>query len=502
MRTNLKNEAGGGGKLSLTRLKLTLVALAGLFASCVTEGPDVSPKVSPEAEAIDQFTIPVEKALDEMYDLMDVLYGAGTRAASREIATVETLKGSSIAGNLTRSSGGTLPENLLYVVNFTNNGGFAVLGADQTMDPVYCVTESGSFDMGTMQGFLSGMQGPSVSGPATLDPFQPFDPDGPGMEIALPEWYMAYYMYLVLGYDDDTLDVTGIPINTGNGVPEYPKISSSAGPWEDDVTEIIGPMLTTRWNQGNPYNMHCPQDGEEYSDAGCVAIALAQIIAYNEKPAPSAFGSNVTMSWDEIKAPNYNDRDIYGWYNSDPPLPGTEGYEPAHQLGMIIRKIGNKVDMNYSANGSGGSEKDAKKYLEDLGYDSVDLSNEYDYGDIEYMLYGDRPAYISAFRRDAKNKGHAWVIDGLAKQYRTITTTVVDLVPTGSGGFRQQTTVHTSKVSRVLMHCNFGWGGTSDGYYLSNVFDAKTGPVVDDDDDPGTSGGLYNIDHSMILYKK
>ncbi len=57
-------------------------------------------------------------------------------------------------------------------------------------------------------------------------------------------------------------------------------------------------------------------------------------------------------------------------------------------------------------------------------------------------------------------------IDGYMEQTRTITK------PTS-----------TSTETRKLMHCNFGWQGDCDGYYVSDVFDLDEGPVETEDGD-------------------
>ena len=39
-------------------------------------------------------------------------------------------------------------------------------------------------------------------------------------------------------------------------------------------------MLKTQWNQGAPYNCKCPSDGTKTVVAGCVPVALAQVLNY------------------------------------------------------------------------------------------------------------------------------------------------------------------------------------------------------------------------------
>ncbi len=48
--------------------------------------------------------------------------------------------------------------------------------------------------------------------------------------------------------------------------------------------EEIGPLLTSHWHQGDPYNMSCPWGDGGRTLVGCVATAAAQILAYHKWP--------------------------------------------------------------------------------------------------------------------------------------------------------------------------------------------------------------------------
>jgi hypothetical protein len=73
-----------------------------------------------------------------MFALMNTIYGQGTRAAGRTIASIDNFNG---ARGKTRADGS--PETLAYVVNF-EEGGFAVLSATTNHEPIVCITEGGS----------------------------------------------------------------------------------------------------------------------------------------------------------------------------------------------------------------------------------------------------------------------------------------------------------------------------------------------------------------------
>lgn len=60
---------------------------------------------------------------------------------------------------------------------------------------------------------------------------------------------------------------------------------------------------------------------------------------------------------------------------------------------------------------------------------------------------------------------------------------------------------------RELFHCNYGWGGTNDGYYFSGVFNIKSGPVLLEPlagDPDKKRNDIYNFDSylEIITYSR
>jgi len=54
--------------------------------------------------------------------------------------------------------------------------------------------------------------------------------------------------------------------------------------------------------------------------------------------------------------------------------------------------------------------------------------------------------------------------------------------------------------SRELLHCNFGWGGWDDGYYLEGIFNVGKGPLdTNADDKPYEGVDPKNYDSQMQI---
>ena len=100
------------------------------------------------------------------------------------------------------------------------------------------------------------------------------------------------------------------------------------------------------------------------------------------------------------------------------------------------------------------------------------------------MLDNGSPVLIGADRKEnGKRHGHFWVIDGYRLQNQV-----------GSN--------HHVYGQRYLMHCNWGWGGVANGYYVSKVFDLRTGAEEMDpcDTDTSTMPRHYHYAYRTVTY--
>ena len=103
--------------------------------------------------------------------------------------------------------------------------------------------------------------------------------------------------YPILGYSNGTFDANNIPPALKYMLNEYKKemayvlehntdtpatISLTANASE---RHAIAPLVTTKWNQSEPYNNLCPMyDNQNRCVTGCVATAMAQVMKYHNWP--------------------------------------------------------------------------------------------------------------------------------------------------------------------------------------------------------------------------
>jgi len=277
--------------------------------------------------------------------------------------------------------------------------------------------------------------------------------------------------FIIVSGDDQTRPVLGY---TDHGTFDYAALPENARYWIDYLTDqlqtvrdnpqqtapvadvpvhdAVEPLVKTKWNQGNPYNLACPNYfGQGLSVTGCVATAMAQLLYYwHEK--------SVTEIQDDIPAfdtrgahATYGNLHVEGvpagaeidWDNMLEVYSGSATMRQKMAVANLMRYCGVAVRMDYSPSGSGAFSGDVPDALKNyFGYGStVKLINRGDYTETTWdrAIYNEvaagRPLYLSGSNADG---GHAFVCDGYD----------------GEGCF----------------HINWGWGGGGpDGYYLLSV---------------------------------
>ena len=234
----------------------------------------------------------------------------------------------------------------------------------------------------------------------------------------------------------------------------------------------VQPLLRTEWKQTDPFNAYCPEKNNAgtalngHAPAGCTAVALGQILAYNQYP------EEVITYW-----PNWN-------IISNVTLSSTNAEKML--VARLLYILGtNYIDMTYNTYSSSSGISKVSKAMKRMGYQNVSIRKGYSEQEIFTYLLSDRPIYIRAVSPKSENvdndrAGHAWVIDGYIKRQRG-------------------TQIET------MIHCNMGNGRSSNGYYASKVFD--TTKVMDEDGNflpvaPSNPRYNYCKNYKTIRYDK
>lgn len=196
--------------------------------------------------------------------------------------------------------------------------------------------------------------------------------------------------------------------------------------------QSVGPLLTSVWGQGCFHNAMCPQDEGpcNHVEAGCVAVAMAQIMYYHKQPIKG--NGSMTYSCSPYGSLSANFDTPYPWEQMVDTLHGSNS-----AVAKLIYHCGVSVKTKYSPQSSLSSSSSAVKALRQFFYyPSSILCNRIGFNDEDWInliksdLDQGYPVYYSG---KSGLGGHAFVCDGYDND--------------------------------GLFHFNFGWDGNHDGYY-------------------------------------
>lgn len=446
------------------KLKTILCSLLPIFAVGCEQTIEESTKTTdrfktiPLSEKIEENT-PYSTALKELYEILEKIDANQHRnkRSFKEILFVPDHRSRKMSIYKTLSDGNVdEPEDTaFFVVNFDNEEGYAILMPKSVnnvevlavIDDGYCpedllnITALEDIDL-TDRPLYSEQDSDFYIGAGTI---------AGGGEINTG----IVKRFLLKVYDDKNTDFENPAPSPNTGSNSNNGSSRST----IDNTKKVYPMLTTKWHQRWPFNCDCPIYTGGQSPAGCVNIALLQIMAYHEFPTCSSLGYN--CNWASIKS-----CDI------------TKVNENTSFLSEFTREIGRKTLTIYGTDWAFATPAAACNCLKHYGYKDTKNHWGYDEDLIISMLKGSKPVFIAAL--SPKFVGHAWVIDGYIQR----------------------------NDSTPLFHCNWGWNGVCNGYYLSGVFDTEKGAVEREANiDSDTKQNIPNGSHftwwwRIISYKK
>lgn len=381
---------------------LTFLALA-LAVSCSKFEEDVAP-VDPKQPAAWSPTRSYDEALSLAQQSIALVDKGKTRSArSRRIVS---RRGQCVTMPTTRG-GQSLTDTLMYVFNFEDNDGFSVIAANRAVDPVLAVTEKGNYTYGE---------------PTGVENF---------------DFYMDLMTQSLVGRKP-------LPIDTLHTMPMYKTV-------EVNEARSREPLVPVEWYQRGTFGAYCSN-----GKSGCVATAIAQIMAYYRFPtsitttytdAPHA-GETIALDWDSMIS-----------------------YPYGYQISALMREIGQRVGMIYhpvdendNETGSSANSIRVPNCMISFGYNCNSGLASYAINPIHIALDEERPVYVRG--SDPQYGGHAWVADGY--KYSRIGTEYYEyrLIDDGIKKFYRYVLYNSTVKTTNLVHYNWGWQfGVYNGYF-------------------------------------
>ena len=283
----------------------------------------------------------------------------------------------------------------------------------------------------------------------------------------------------ILGYvENGSFDAENIPDNMKSWLQLYAdqikflvdnnitvnKKAQRARALAQSTRRSVPELLTTRWNQGRPYNITCPnyylEDDEKESSplplksgpaTGCTATAMAQVMNFYKFPEKTkavipgysityysktngssktvtqkAIARNTRIDWDNM-------RDTYNWED------GHVANAQDSAVANLMHMCGQAVNMHYGP--SSGANFSAEAYINYFGFDNsayIGERGDYSIDDWFNLIYNEiAQGYPVLFSGFSSGGGHAFVLDGFDGDQ--------------------------------LFHLNWGWGGGSNGWFLVSI---------------------------------
>lgn len=267
---------------------------------------------------------------------------------------------------------------------------------------------------------------------------------------------------------------------------------------------VVGPLVQTKWDQDEPYNLYAPGTGtagknSDKAYTGCVATAMAQVLNYWQWPVQGN-GSHKYQPQMDIYDENtgkYKETIViyegeleakfgettYDWANMKTKHTTSDTQAQKEAIGTLMFHCGVSVDMQYGGyeyDGSGaytidwGSESDPcaqNAFWKYFRYKKDGLTSYYRDGESGYYdSWSD--ADWTAMVKAELDKQHPIMYDG-----------------SGDGGHSFICDGYDNS-STPKFHFNWGWSGDNDGYYALNNLVPGSG---------GAGGGGYNFNETQAV---
>ena len=423
--------------------KLCILLFIAHFIACSHDAVDEMSVFTEDGTVVNTFKVSENEARETLMsflDRFDTSSSGGARSTSQK--TIKDIQAFNV-NPMTRASsddGYELPEDLetlFYLINFNDNQGFGIVSGDKRTTPVLAIIDEGGLSLDTLSRV-----------------------DNPGFLMFLDQ-VVVMQLNEIAEYDSQT---------GARPLPVSPETRATPGD--------VSPRLQTKWSQGAPYNKFAPN-----GVTGCVITAAAQALSYFQTIGhvqwqyQNTYGAS-PLNWSQIIADSEDYLGGYGRLHRT----ALEHAQSADQVSHLMRYLGVTLKATYNKGNkkegpsTSADSGDAIKHLKNwCGLSSSTSLRDYNADGVRVALQHNPNSLVWARGNGNRtNKflgmiytykdGHAWIIDGI----RIIGST-------------------------DYVHCNWGWGGKCDGYFVSGSFNTQAPPAFLDpiDDDPGTEPYNY-----------
>ena len=269
----------------------------------------------------------------------------------------------------------------------------------------------------------------------------------------------------VAGYSDSgEIDIDQMPDAMKTWLKGYQRAMAVSGSletkepgWVGPTVKPVAPLLKTKWGQGAPFNSKCPSNGKQTAVAGCVPVALAQVLNYYHQDRKGEGSLYYAHLDSETEYDIDYSSTTYDWKNMLNEYDANASKVQKDAVGKLILECGiaSKAKYGYTETGATIPFVALNKYY---NYECMFIPREYTYS---WDMFIESNYYIST-------KKWMTMIQDELEAGRPIIYSATD-VEGGVGVIIDPATSHCFILDGIddqnYVHVNWGWAGTMDGYY-------------------------------------
>lgn len=426
------------------------------MTSCSDEGPAFdSGETNVNSESVKSNLRTVEDAIEIASQNYGHIFDV---PASRSVFNIDPEKVVVIGADV--ASRAETTDTALYVVNFGDNNGFAVISANKECTPILAMTDNGEI--------------------TNVD-----DIENPGLKI-----FMNYATAYSIGGGSQVItpptdpDDGRVPLLYRGEVVEHERYAYGRG-------------VDVAWGQSWPEGYYCPN-----KTSGCVITAGLQVLSQMECPQSIkmtySHGQEIlVLNWASIKA-NVISR---GYFPQN--IESIKNLDDHLALARLSREIGQRVDADYKKNGTFSNLKRLRSFLTDIAPE-IEVSGISSKAPKVASMYPRWSSIImSGTEEEDSETGHVWLIDRYKTDIEHVKIYAVEHPVFDQDGnfvpYGEPTSTYDYRLYS-LSHINWGWSGYGNGYYDVDVYDLSKCKEPDMFNPAGNESYSYNFAY-FTVYK-
>lgn len=232
------------------------------------------------------------------------------------------------------------------------------------------------------------------------------------------------------------------------------------------TANAVAPLLKNiAWNQAEPYNNLCPKmSNGDRTVTGCVATAMAQIMYYHNWPEKGIGSVSYTTQTNRFNISVDFSNTTYQWGKMTPTYNSSSTAEANSAVATLMYHCGTASLMDYADSSGAQTVNAVNALINNFNYDKGlrYIFRDYYARDkweelLKTELDNNRPIMYGG---NSKSGGHQFVCDGYD--------------------------------ANNMFHINWGWGGSSNGYFKIAALEPDTQGI-------GGSTSGYNYNQDMVI---